>query len=80
MPPPTIGVPPSVRLLWDEAVIAKFVGVLPAWSLRVAAGEGTLRGAGEECARWEGVEMFWAAVVGRFEWDGVGVDIVVVLL
>ena len=77
-----IGVPPSVLLPDEEPVVGWFVGVLPAWSLRTAAGEGTLRGAGDEWPRCDGVETLWAAVVGRFEADegcagckGVGVDI-----
>lgn len=57
------------------------MGVFPAWSLRVAAGEGMLRGAGDARPRCEGV-VTWAAF---FEaepdccgvWvEGVGVDIV----
>ena len=37
------------------------MGVLPAWSLRVAAGDGTLRGAGEVKLRCDGVDTYPAA-------------------
>ena len=73
-------------------MVGWFVGVLPAWSFRVAVGEGTLRGAGDDVLPFIGVETWYAAaaaaaVVCRFEaddgcegWDGVGVDMVILLM
>ena len=51
-----MGVLLNVLLPCEEPVVGWLMGVLPAWSLRVAAGEGTLRGAGEEKLNWVGVE------------------------
>lgn len=72
---PSMGVPPRVLLpALDELVVGWLVGVLPAWVVRVVAGEGTLRGLG-----WCGVET-WAPCLGVECEDGrelgVGVDIV----
>lgn len=54
------------------------MGVLPAWSLRVAAGEGTLRGAGDDRLNPVGVETWPATLFEVVEWcglEGVGGDI-----
>lgn len=73
-----MGVLPAIVLLPCELVVGWLMGVLLAWSLRVAAGEGTLRGAGEEKPKgvvtW--LVAFLEAEVGRVGRDGVGVDMV----